>query len=135
MRENWEDLANAVVLQAVIDYRSARGRLRSLSEEAKDREKIRAARKRIREVERFLKSGWFELLTDVDGRTLLLKLKEEQERRPRMKRRKKDGETDGEGDRQGDGDEAGRRMGRESGRETGRRTGREDKDCIREKDI
>jgi len=65
-----EELANATVLQGVRDYRAARKRL---NEKPDDRE----ATKRVRECERFFRSGWFSVLTDLDGRLILRKLKEE----------------------------------------------------------
>ena len=67
----WEDLANAVVLQAVEDYREARNITRVWPDE-------REAQKRIREVERFMRFGWFELLTRLDGKALLNFLKNEE---------------------------------------------------------
>ena len=70
MREDWEDLANAIILQAVKDYRKARRLIRKKPDH-------QMARKIIREAERFLKSRWFAQLTDIDGEMLLKKLKEE----------------------------------------------------------
>ena len=70
MRDNWEALANAVVLQAVEDYRKARRRVRMMPGQKESKE-------RIREVERFFRSGWFIALTDTDGRMILDQLKKE----------------------------------------------------------
>ena len=70
MQCNWKDLAIAVILQAVEDYRKARKRVR-----ARPDQKI--AQATIREVERFFKSWWFAQLTDVDGEMLLEKLRKE----------------------------------------------------------
>ena len=58
-RENWEDLANAVVLQAVQDYR--------LSNDPRD----------LEELERFFLSDWFRLLTDLEPDYLLSLLRRE----------------------------------------------------------
>ena len=52
MRWNWEDLANAIILQAVEDYRKARKRVRTRPDQ-------KIAQATIREVERFFKSWWF----------------------------------------------------------------------------
>ena len=70
MKWCWEDLANAIVLQAVKDYRQARKRVRMLPDQ-------KAAQARIREVEQFLLSRWYAQLTDVNGEWLLKKLREE----------------------------------------------------------
>ena len=66
----YEKLANAIVLQAVKDWRNAVRRL-------KRHPKNRDARERKEASERFFQSGWFQVLTDVDGDMLLKKLKEE----------------------------------------------------------
>ena len=55
--KNYEDLANAIIIQAVSDYRK--------KEEYRDR------------VERFFRSGWYKLLTGVDGEYLISKLRRE----------------------------------------------------------
>lgn len=70
-RNPYEELANAVVLQAVRDYRCARKALRRnpKSYVAKDTEK---------ECEQFFLSEYFSLFTSIDGRRLLASLKEEE---------------------------------------------------------
>lgn len=61
MDRNYEELANAIVLQAVKDYREA----------LKDEEgKITRL-----EVETFFRSNWFKLLTNIDPEMLIEKLK------------------------------------------------------------
>ena len=67
-REAWENLANAIVLQAVKDYR----RTLMVMEE----DNLTALRRR-RECERFFRSGYFDLLTKVDGERLILDLRKE----------------------------------------------------------
>ena len=67
----WEDLANAIILQAIKDYRNARRRTRT-------KQSRKAAQEMIREVERFIGSWWFYQLTDIDGD----KLKETLRREP-----------------------------------------------------
>lgn len=52
---NYEDLANAIILQAARDYRAA---LKKPDD--------RAAAAMQREVERFFRSAWFVELTDVE---------------------------------------------------------------------
>lgn len=70
MQRCWEDLAQAIILQAVTDYRKARKRVRTMPDQ-------KAAQATIREIERFFRSPYFARLTDVDGEYLLRKLKEE----------------------------------------------------------
>lgn len=66
----YEDLANAIVLMAVSDYRSAIKRMRTHPEET-------SHQRRKKEVERFIRSDWFGVLTSLDPGLLLEKLKEE----------------------------------------------------------
>ena len=63
-------LANAIIEQAVKDYRVA---LRTLKKK-KDNE---AAERVKRDVERFFRSKWFEVLTSIDPKMLISKLKDE----------------------------------------------------------
>ena len=70
LRENWEDLANAVILQAVEEYREARARL---SRRPGDRK----ARAIIRKTENFFLSRDFARLTDLNAGRLLAWLREE----------------------------------------------------------
>lgn len=67
---NYENLANAIILQAVRDYRMA---LKCLK--ANPRNKTVLADKD--EVERFFRSDWFSVLTSVDGEMLILSLQKE----------------------------------------------------------
>ena len=66
----YEDLANAIILQAVKDYRMA---LKSLK--ANPRNRTAMADKD--EIERFFRSGWFSVLTSVDGEMLIRSLQME----------------------------------------------------------
>ena len=61
---NYENLANAIILQAVKDYRMA---LKSLK--ANPRNRTAMADKD--EIERFFRSDWFSVLTSVDGEMLI----------------------------------------------------------------
>lgn len=67
---NYENLANAIILQAVKDYRMA---LKSLKANPRNRDAL-ADRN---EIERFFRSQWFTVLTSVDGEMLIRSLKEE----------------------------------------------------------
>jgi len=68
--DGWEALANAIILQAVEDYREARMRLHN-------KPSLRKPRSVISEVEQFFHSDWFTWLTSLDGEMLLERLKEE----------------------------------------------------------
>ena len=70
MNQNWEDLANAIILQAAEDYRICRRRIRRWPDQ-KESQAI------IREVEHFFRSRWFNQLTDIDGKALIRNLREE----------------------------------------------------------
>ena len=70
MKDGYEELANAIVLQAVKDWRKA---VKTL----KKRHRYEAAKQMRDECERFFRSEWFEELTSVDGSVILRKLKQE----------------------------------------------------------
>ena len=70
MTDPYENLANAIVLQAVKDYRDALKRL-------KKKPRNQAAMSDAMECERFFHSGWYKTLTSVDGEYLIQKLREE----------------------------------------------------------
>ena len=70
MTEPYQDLANAIILMAVKDYRDALKKLkkRPFSGPAQDMKN---------EVERFFHSDWYRELTSVDGNVLIKKLQAE----------------------------------------------------------
>lgn len=68
--EPFENLANAIVLQAVKDYRDALKRLEDFP--AKEEYSQDAAA-----LERFFRSQWYRTLTAVDGEMLIRKLRKE----------------------------------------------------------
>ena len=68
----YEELGNAVVLQAVKDYREAVKKL-SLGK------KNTVAEQMKNECERFFKSGHFNIFTELDGKALLSQLEKEAE--------------------------------------------------------
>ena len=70
MQRNWEDLAQAIIMKAVEDYRKARRRVRHFPDQ-------KGAQATIREVEKFFRSRWFAQLTDIDGEILIKRLREE----------------------------------------------------------
>ena len=58
----YEELANAIVLQAVRDYR------------------LHDDEQELASIERFFRSGWFSVLTNVDAEMLIAKLRKEKVR-------------------------------------------------------
>ena len=70
MTDNYQNLANAIVLSAVTDYRKA---LHILSLYPKDK----AAKSEKKQIEQFFRSEYYKLLTSVDGEMLISKLNEE----------------------------------------------------------
>ena len=66
----YERLGNAVILQAAEDYRRA---LRKLKRSPENRDAIEEALG----IERFFRSGWYGILTGVDGEYLIRRLQEE----------------------------------------------------------
>lgn len=70
MKNNYENLANAIVVQAVKDYRKD---LRTLSLNPNNR----SAQYECRSIEQFFRSGWFGMLTSIDPEMLIRKLNAE----------------------------------------------------------
>ena len=70
MNDPYENLANAIIVQAANDYRKA---LRDLK---RNTDYAPALRDKS-EVERFFRSGWYQMLTPVSGELLLKKLQAE----------------------------------------------------------
>ena len=66
--EGIENLVNAIILQAVKDYRKA---LRGFSLNGKSSTAV------IAECERFFRSEWFRVLTNVDGEYLIINIRKE----------------------------------------------------------
>ena len=70
IEEGYDALRNAVVLQAIKDYRKALKKLKS-------RRRNVLAESTVKEVEEFFRSGRFSLFTEVDGEMLIKRLREE----------------------------------------------------------
>lgn len=66
----YERLANAIILQAVTDYKIA---LKKIRKNPGNRDAIDEALR----IERFFRSGWYSQLTSVDGEYLIRRLREE----------------------------------------------------------
>ena len=70
VEDPYERLANAIILQAVTDYRAA---LKQIRRNPKNQEAIDEAMR----VESFFRSGWYSQLTTVDGEYLIRRLQDE----------------------------------------------------------
>ena len=70
MTDPYENLANAIVLQAVKDYRDSLKRL-------KKKPGNQTAMSDAMDCERFFRSGWFGILTGIDPEMLMRKLQME----------------------------------------------------------
>ena len=68
--ERYANLANAIILQAVKDFKPA---YRSLIRNPNNRQ----AQDKVREITKFFSSQYFELLTDLDGPALLHRIMRE----------------------------------------------------------
>ena len=66
----YTDLANAIIIQAVKDYRNA---LKTL----KRYPRYESAKKVVAEVEEFFRSEWYRTLTSVDADMLMTKIRRE----------------------------------------------------------
>ncbi len=72
MDENYQKLANAIILQAVKDFRAAYRRLKHFPND-------KAAQNEIRDIMKFFCSQYFGILTDLDGPSLLQQIIDEME--------------------------------------------------------
>lgn len=68
----YQELANAVIVLAAKDYRHALRIQRRNPRSA-------AAQSQIDSLERFFRSDWYKVLTDVDGEMLIKRMREERE--------------------------------------------------------
>ena len=69
-RDGWEDLAEAIILKAVEDYRHTNNRLRKTPDDPR-------LQNQKAEIEEFFLSAWFRVLTDLNGKRLLHRLQSE----------------------------------------------------------
>ncbi len=68
--DSWSSLAEAIVVQATKDYRTA---LRGLHLYPESTKQLRQKH----ELEEFFRSSWFQMLCDLDGKQLIWMLKNE----------------------------------------------------------
>lgn len=72
MDDNYQDLANAIIILATKDYRRVLKRLMKLPSSD-------STKNEIMQLEAFFQSDYFKLLTSLDGEMLIEKLKQEVE--------------------------------------------------------
>lgn len=87
MTEQYQELANAIIEQAVDDYRKLAKcyhhtvKMRKHVRKKATREELlykqRAIRRKLTDIEKFFKSMWFTELTTIDGHMILKRLQEE----------------------------------------------------------
>ena len=70
MHDIWQDLANAIIIQAAKDYRRALHTLKKYPSHGK-------AQRVKTEVEQFFRSDWYADLSRIDGEVLLRRLNAE----------------------------------------------------------
>ena len=75
--ENYENLAGAIIIRAVKDFRQAYRRIRTHTDD-------RTAEAAVREITGFFHSGYFCLLTDLDGPALLQRVIKEMDEKRRI---------------------------------------------------
>ena len=66
----YERLANAIILQAALDYRRD---LKKLKKNPQNRDVLNE----VMQIEKFFRSSWYQVLTTVDGEFLIQKLRKE----------------------------------------------------------
>ncbi len=74
--DNYEKLANAIIVQAVKDFRPAYRRLRRHPDDE-------LAQNTVREITNFFCSDYFSILTDLDGPELLQRIMKEIDKKGR----------------------------------------------------
>lgn len=70
VEDSYERLANAIILQAVSDYRRDLKKL-------KKNPQNRGVLNEVLQIEKFFRSPWYQVLTTVDGEFLIEKLRKE----------------------------------------------------------
>lgn len=66
----YDNLANAIIIQAAKDYKTALVHLCGIPDGIE-------RSKAVRDLETFFCSNWFSVLSDLDGKTLMNKIKED----------------------------------------------------------
>ena len=78
-KDNYEELANAIVVQAAMDYREEYKKLLVFKKHNKKKSSLIFQRviNNIKEIENFFRSGYYELLTKADCEYIINNLREE----------------------------------------------------------
>lgn len=72
----YNNLANAIIIQACKDYRESKA-IVNKKDGNYNRETIKKARNTILEIEEFFRGDWIKILTKADGEDILNRLKNE----------------------------------------------------------
>lgn len=85
-----EALSLAIIQQSASDYRKAKKELKRLKNKAileeKELKRKNYCEKEMIQVEKFMLSSWFEILTDLDGKSIFAKLERESDDEKRINR-------------------------------------------------
>jgi hypothetical protein len=76
----YNDLANAIILTAIHDYKALLRRLKYLSKEPRfNGRRIAETDKKIDEIEEFFRSEWYDLMTNISCNDVIREIKREVE--------------------------------------------------------
>ena len=79
----YSELANAVILRAIDDYRISLERLNYLLREPSfNGRRIVETKRETDEIERFFRSEWYDEMTDISGVDVIRKVRRKSEERP-----------------------------------------------------
>ena len=74
----YSDLANAIILRAIDDYRRSLERLNYLLKEPSfNGKRIVEIKREIDEIESFFRSEWYDEMTDISGKDVIKKVRNE----------------------------------------------------------
>ena len=82
MTTYYRELANAIIVQAVDDYKRCQKKLRKKPENQE-------ALMELRQIEKFFYSEWYKFLTDIEPERLIRRLEEDNEQEPGTRKHKK----------------------------------------------
>jgi len=76
--EPYDELANAIILRAIDDYKICLDRLKYLLKEPSfNGKRIVETKREIDEIEEFFRSEWYDKMTDISGEDVIKKIRSE----------------------------------------------------------
>ena len=76
--EPYDELANAIILRAIDDYKICLDRLKYLLKEPSfNGKRIVETKREIDEIEEFFRSEWYDEMTDISGEDVIKKIRSE----------------------------------------------------------